>query len=126
MSAELEITILGCGSSGGVPRIGNDWGSCDPRNPKNRRRRCSILVRRIGEAGVTTVLIDTGPDMREQMPYAKVLSAGWVAFDGETFVCTGGSLELNVQARREDVAIIAGQFAAEQTYKPRPLRFPSF
>ena len=72
MSAELEITILGCGSSGGVPRIGNDWGSCDPRNPKNRRRRCSILVRRIGEGGVTTVLIDTGPDMREQLLDAGV------------------------------------------------------
>ena len=55
-------------------------------------------------------------DMREQMPYAKVLSAGWVSFDGEHFTCTGGSLELNVQARREDVEIIAGQFNPEQSF----------
>lgn len=55
-------------------------------------------------------------DMREQMPYAKVLSAGWVEYDGEEFRCSGGSLELNVQARREDVAIITGQFAADKTF----------
>lgn len=55
-------------------------------------------------------------DMREQMPYAKVLSAGWVSFDGERFACTGGSLELNVQARREDVDVISGQFTGEQSF----------
>ena len=55
-------------------------------------------------------------DMREQMLYAKVLAAGWVAFDGEKFTCTGGSLELNVQARPEDVDIIAGQFATGQSF----------
>lgn len=70
------ITILGCGSSGGVPRIGNSWGTCDPANPKNRRRRCSILVSRSGEAGVTRVLIDTSPDLRDQM-----LSTGTEALD---------------------------------------------
>ncbi len=67
MSTELEVTILGCGSSGGVPRIGNEWGNCDPENPKNDRRRCSILIRRISDAGETTVLVDTGPDMRRQV-----------------------------------------------------------
>ena len=55
-------------------------------------------------------------DMREQMPYAKVLSAGWVEFDGERFQCSGGSLELNVQARREDVDVISGQFTGEQSF----------
>lgn len=55
-------------------------------------------------------------DMREQMPYAKVLSAGWVTFDGGSFTCTGGSLELNAQARREDAAIITGQFTARQSF----------
>lgn len=70
------ITILGCGSSGGVPRIGNSWGTCDPANPKNRRRRCSILVSRKAEAGVTRVLIDTSPDLRDQM-----LSTGTEALD---------------------------------------------
>ncbi|WP_417694705.1 MBL fold metallo-hydrolase [Roseibium sp.] len=72
MSDELKITILGCGSSGGVPRIGNDWGDCDPTNPKNRRLRCSILLERSGPDGTTTVLIDTGPDMRQQVLEAGV------------------------------------------------------
>ncbi len=65
----LTLTILGCGSSGGVPRIGNNWGACDPDNPKNRRRRCSILLRatRTGGDAATTVLVDTSPDMREQL-----------------------------------------------------------
>lgn len=63
----LRITILGCGSSGGVPRIGGMWGKCDPTNPKNRRRRCAILVERKGPRGTTTVLVDTPPDLREQL-----------------------------------------------------------
>jgi phosphoribosyl 1,2-cyclic phosphate phosphodiesterase len=63
----LKVTILGCGTSGGVPRIGNVWGACDPANPKNRRRRCALLVERIGEQGRTTVLVDTPPDLREQL-----------------------------------------------------------
>ena len=72
MSATLEVTILGCGSSTGVPRLGGpdgagDWGACDQTNPKNRRRRCSILVRRRAGAGVTAVLVDTSPDLREQL-----------------------------------------------------------
>lgn len=62
-----SITILGCGSSAGVPRIGNDWGKCDPANPKNRRRRCSALITRTGPSGQTRILIDTSPDLREQM-----------------------------------------------------------
>jgi phosphoribosyl 1,2-cyclic phosphate phosphodiesterase len=77
MSAKLDITILGCGSSGGVPRLGGPhgagfWGACDPANPKNRRRRCSILVRQSHGAGATTVLVDTAPDMREQLLEARV------------------------------------------------------
>ena len=59
----FKFTILGSGSSGGVPRLGNDWGACDPDEPKNRRSRCSLLV----ERGGTAVLIDTSPDLREQM-----------------------------------------------------------
>lgn len=63
----IRATILGCGSSGGVPRLGGHWGDCDPENPLNRRRRCSLLVQRIGEAGVTQAVIDTGPDFVPQM-----------------------------------------------------------
>jgi len=63
----LTFTILGCGSSGGVPRIGGYWGECDPANPKNRRRRCSLLVQRAGQGGTTNVLIDTSPDLRQQL-----------------------------------------------------------
>jgi len=63
----LRFTILGCGSSAGVPRVAQGWGACDPSNPRNRRRRCSALLERVGAAGVTTVLIDTGPDLREQL-----------------------------------------------------------
>ena len=65
--AELTFTILGCGSSGGVPRLGGLWGACDPDNPKNRRRRCSLLVERTDGDGITRVLIDTSPDMRQQL-----------------------------------------------------------
>ncbi len=68
----MRFTILGCGSSGGVPRIGDVWGDCDPANPKNRRSRCSLLVERISPHGVTRVLVDTSPDMREQLLRAKV------------------------------------------------------
>lgn len=68
----IRLTILGCGSSGGVPRLGGHWGACDPSNPKNRRRRCSLLVERIGDAGTTRVLIDTTPDMRDQLLDAGV------------------------------------------------------
>lgn len=73
----LTVTILGCGSSGGVPRPGSGWGACDPAEPKNRRRRCSILVERRdpardGPDGTTRVLIDTTPDLREQLLSAEI------------------------------------------------------
>ncbi|MBY6092389.1 MBL fold metallo-hydrolase [Maritimibacter alkaliphilus] len=70
--SELRATILGCGSSGGVPRLGGLWGDCDPTDPKNTRRRCSLLVERAGPEGTTTVLIDTSPDMRAQLLDAGV------------------------------------------------------
>jgi phosphoribosyl 1,2-cyclic phosphate phosphodiesterase len=78
--ARLRFTILGCGSSGGVPRIGNLWGDCDPTNPKNRRTRCSLLVERISQDGTTRVLIDTSPDMREQLLRTGVSSLDAVAY----------------------------------------------
>lgn len=68
----MRITILGCGSSGGVPRLGGQWGACDPDEPRNQRRRCSILVERVTRNGTTSVLIDTSPDMRSQLLDADV------------------------------------------------------
>ena len=59
----MKITILGCGAAGGVPAIGSGWGRCDPANPKNRRRRPSILIEEAGK----TILVDTSPDFREQI-----------------------------------------------------------
>lgn len=72
--AGLEVRILGCGSSGGVPRVGNDWGACDPAEPRNRRSRCSLLLRyrKDGAGEATTAIIDTSPDMREQLLAARV------------------------------------------------------
>lgn len=63
----LTLTILGCGSSAGVPRPALGWGACDPNNPKNRRRRCSLLVERTSNHGTTRIVIDTSPDLREQL-----------------------------------------------------------
>ncbi|MBE7248961.1 MAG: MBL fold metallo-hydrolase, partial [Actinomycetospora chiangmaiensis] len=70
--ASLTLRILGCGSSGGVPRVGSGWGACNPEEPRNRRRRCSILVERASETGRTTLLVDTSPDLREQLIDAGV------------------------------------------------------
>lgn len=78
--ARMRFTILGCGSSGGVPRIGAIWGDCDPSNPKNRRTRCSLLVERIDTGGTTTVLIDTSPDLRGQLLAADVRNLDAVAY----------------------------------------------
>jgi phosphoribosyl 1,2-cyclic phosphate phosphodiesterase len=68
----LRFTILGCGSSGGVPRPALGWGVCDPNNPKNRRRRTSFLAERSTPDGITRVLVDTSPDLREQLLDADV------------------------------------------------------
>jgi len=75
MNARLEFVILGCGSSGGVPRADGDWGACDPTDPRNLRTRCSLLVRRLGDEGPaaqTTVVVDAAPEFRQQMVAAQV------------------------------------------------------
>ncbi|NQV81734.1 MAG: MBL fold metallo-hydrolase, partial [Alphaproteobacteria bacterium] len=64
----MQAVILGSGTAGGTPRIGNNWGACDPEEPRNRRRRASILVR----DGATQILIDTSPDLRQQALDAAV------------------------------------------------------
>ena len=75
-----KFRILGCGSSGGVPRVGFGWGNCDPKNKKNRRLRCSLLVERTTKTNKTTVLIDTGPDVREQLLQANVTNLDAVLY----------------------------------------------
>jgi phosphoribosyl 1,2-cyclic phosphate phosphodiesterase len=78
MADQLHVTILGCGASPGVPRIGGHWGACDPKNPKNRRTRCSLLLERRNASGAATrVLVDTSPDLRQQ-----ALAAGIATIDG--------------------------------------------
>ena len=64
----VEINILGCGSSSGVPAIGNSWGNCDPKNPKNRRLRSSILIK----SNKSSIIIDATPDLRQQLLNANV------------------------------------------------------
>lgn len=81
--AKLRFTILGCGSSGGVPRLGNNWGACDPSEPKNERLRCSLLVERFEGDNVTRVLIDTSPDMRQQLLRADIGDLDAVVFTHE-------------------------------------------
>jgi phosphoribosyl 1,2-cyclic phosphate phosphodiesterase len=100
----LRATILGCGSSGGVPRCNGDWGKCDPSNPKNRRRRCSVLMERGDFAGdnrrsPTRVLIDTAPDMRQQMLDAGVTHLNAVLYTHDHADHTHGIDELRVFAQ---------------------------
>jgi phosphoribosyl 1,2-cyclic phosphate phosphodiesterase len=120
MSSRLTFRILGCASSPGVPRIGNDWGVCDPQNPKNRRRRASLLVTRTDalSGGVTRVLIDTGPDMREQMLEAGI---DWV--DGVVYTHAHADhihgiddLRAFVLNRRRKVDIYADAVTAERLH----------
>ncbi|HDL16217.1 MAG TPA: MBL fold metallo-hydrolase, partial [Rhizobiales bacterium] len=94
----LKLTILGCGTSGGVPRIGGDWGNCDPANPKNYRLRCSMLVERSGAEGRTSVLVDTSPDARQQLLGAGVSWLDGVLYTHEHADHTHGIDDLRVVA----------------------------
>lgn len=96
--AELQITILGSGSSGGVPRGDGDWGDCDPSEPRNRRTRCSMLARRTGPDGQTTVLVDSSPDLREQMLAASVKTVDAVLYTHDHADQTHGIDDLRVFA----------------------------
>ncbi|MCJ9428863.1 MBL fold metallo-hydrolase [Kordiimonas marina] len=99
----MKLTVLGCGTSGGVPKMPEYWGACDPKNPKNRRRRASVLV----EEGDTTVLIDTTPDLREQMLSAHVQALDAVFYTHDHADHTHGIDDLRgfFQATREKVPV---------------------
>ena len=75
----MKVTVLGCGTSSGIPRIGGDWGACDPQNPRNRRTRASVLV----QSDSTNILVDTGPDMRGQLLNAGVATLDAVLWTHE-------------------------------------------
>ena len=75
----MRVRVLGCGTSSGVPRIGNDWGACDPTDIRNRRTRVSVLV----EHDDTRILVDTGPDMRQQLLAANVATVDAVVWTHE-------------------------------------------
>ena len=131
----LRFTILGCGSSGGVPRIGNIWGRCDPANPKNRRRRCSLLVERWSGDAVTRVLVDTSPDVREQLLDADVDSLDGVVYTHDhadhihgiddlrvLFLNLGRKIDVWADARTEAILKLRFGYAFEalagQNYPP--------
>ncbi|MBF9235398.1 MBL fold metallo-hydrolase [Microvirga alba] len=111
----LRLTILGCGSSGGVPRVGVGWGACDPSNPKNRRRRCSVLVERMSGNATTGVLIDTSPDLREQLLDAAVTRLDAVLFTHEHADHTHGIDDLRplAIAMRRKIPIYADRLTSE-------------
>lgn len=109
---ELEVVILGSGSSGGVPRGDGDWGACDPSEPRNRRTRCSALIRRHGPDGVTSVLIDTSPDLREQALAAGIRHVDAVLFTHDHADQTHGVDDLRVFAIRTRQRIPAWMDAA--------------
>jgi phosphoribosyl 1,2-cyclic phosphate phosphodiesterase len=117
----LTFTILGCGSSGGVPRIGGDWGVCDPNNPKNRRRRCSMLIERTKKNAATRILVDTSPDMRDQMLTTGVKSIDAVWFTHEHADHTHGIDELRAFFLRDRNRIPV--WADAQTAKMLNTRF---
>ena len=96
----IVATILGCGSSGGVPRVGNVWGDCDPDNPRNRRRRCSLLIEGFSEgvAEPTRIIVDTGCDLREQLLDARVGRVDAVFYTHEHADHTHGIDDLRVLA----------------------------
>ncbi len=102
-----RLTFLGTGSSGGVPRIGNHWGACDPTNPKNRRRRCAVIVERFSRTGKTTILVDTPPDVRDGLLATRIDHVDAVLFTHDHADHTHGIDELRIFAllakRRVDV-----------------------
>jgi phosphoribosyl 1,2-cyclic phosphate phosphodiesterase len=126
MTDTISVTILGCGSSGGVPRLGGadgsgNWGACDAANPKNRRRRCSVLVERESPQGATALLVDTSPDLRQQLLDARASSLDGVIITHDHADQLHGiddlRLVFHVMRRRLDV------YSDEETLRETKHRF---
>lgn len=104
MAREMTLTLLGTGSSGGVPRVGNDWGACDPAQPRNRRRRCSALIdvqQADDPSALTRILIDTSPDLREQLLDARVSHLDAIVFSHDHADQTHGIDDVRALAIRQ-------------------------
>ena len=115
MIDQIKITILGCGSSTGVPRVGNEWGSCNPKIPQNRRTRCSLLIEKYNGDKKTTIVIDTGPDFRNQMNQANIKKVDAVFYTHEHADHTHGIDDLRMYALRDKSRI--GVYASSSTSK---------
>lgn len=117
----MKIRILGCGTSFGVPRIGNDWGQCDPNEPRNRRTRSSILI----ESGDKRLLVDCGPDIREQLLAAEVsdLDAVIITHDHADHCHGIDDLRAIAQNRAEPVPLLARGIVLETLTKRFPYIF---
>lgn len=113
---KLRFTILGCGSSPGVPRIHGDWGDCNPNEPKNRRLRCSLLIERISNKGTTRVVVDTSPDFRQQMLSAKVPRLDGVLYTHPHADHVHGIDDLRgyALAQRERITIYADEYTMQR------------
>ena len=111
----LTFRILGCGSSGGVPRLDGSWGECDPAHPKNHRTRCSLLVQQSSEAGQTSVLIDTSPDMRAQLIEAQTTWLDAILYSHDHADQTHGidDVRAMVYARRQQIDVWMDQATAD-------------
>ena len=96
-----RITILGCGSSTGVPRVGNEWGACNPAIIENNRSRCSILIEKINVNDITSVIVDTGPDFRSQVNRANIKKIDAVFYTHEHADHTHGIDDLRMYALRD-------------------------
>ena len=113
----MKAVLLGCGTSSGVPRIGNDWGECDPADPRNRRRRAAILI----ETAATRILVDSGPDMRAQLLGAGVGALAAVIWTHEHADHTHGIDDLR-QVFHARGAPVAG-YARKETLEALERRF---
>ncbi|MGY6662323.1 MAG: MBL fold metallo-hydrolase [Glycocaulis sp.] len=128
MSGLLRITLLGCGSSGGVPRVDGDWGECDPAEPKNYRTRCSLLIERAASLSaladstqITRLVIDTSPDFRFQMLRERVSDLDGVAFTHDHADQSHGIDDLRAIVYRRRARLLA--YMADFTYEALFARF---
>ncbi len=105
----LRAIILGCGTSSGVPRIGNDWGQCDPAEPRNRRTRVSIII----ESPTTRILVDTSPDMR-----AQLLAAGIADIDAILWTHDHATIVMASMTCGNSCTVPERQFPATPGHRP--------